>query len=111
MSPDERGALSQCEPLPNTSIMASCNLFPGIASVSGKIGKVIFKTFTRPDGSSVTRVYPADGYTPRRTAPSERELAQRQRFARIASAFAQCRRNGDTRPKKILWDELSRTIQ
>jgi hypothetical protein len=91
--------------------MAHCNLFPGIASVSGKLGKVLFKTFTRPDGSSVTRMYSTEGHHKRRTPPSDRELAQRQRFARIASAVALCRRNGDTRPKKLIWSELARTIQ
>ena len=90
--------------------MASCNLFPGIASVSGKMGNLIFKTFTRPDGSSVTRVYSSESHKPRRTPPSDRELAQRARFAAMSRALAQRRRNGDTRPKKIIWDELANAL-
>ena len=91
--------------------MAQCNLFQGIASISGKLGNVIFKTFTRPDGSSVTRVYSSEGHKQRSTKPSDRELAQRARFAAMSRALAQRRRNGDTRPKKIIWDEVSRTLQ
>jgi len=90
--------------------MANCNLFPGIASVSGRLGKVLFKTFTLPDGSSVTRVYSTEGHKRRRTPPSDREKAQRARFAAISRAIAQCRRNGDTRPKQLLWDELSKAL-
>ena len=91
--------------------MAQCNLFSGIASISGKMGNVIFKTFTRPDGTSFTRVYSSEGHKPRRTPPSDREKAQRVRFAAISRAVAQRQRNGDTRPKKIIWDELAQTIQ
>ena len=91
--------------------MANCNLFQGIASISGKMGNVIFKTFTRPDGTSFTRVYRADTHAMRSTPPSDRELAQRVRFAAICRAVAQRQRNGDTRPKKLIWDELAKSIQ
>ena len=91
--------------------MASCNLLPGIASISGKLGKVLFKTFTRPDGTSVTRVYQADDRKKRRTRPSDREVTHRRVFGRIASEVARLQRNGDTRPKKIIWDEVAQNIQ
>ena len=91
--------------------MAECNLIPGIASISGKLGKVLFKTFTRPDGTSVTRVYRTDTRTKRCSPPSERELAQRRLFGRICSEVARRQRNGDTRPKKLIWDEVTRTLQ
>ena len=91
--------------------MANCNLLPGIASISGKLGNVLFKTFTRRDGTSVTRIYRADARTKRRSRPSERELAQRRLFGRISSEVARRQRNGDTRPKKIIWDEVAQTIQ
>ena len=91
--------------------MANCNLFQGIASISGKMGNVIFKTFTRRDGTSFTRVYSSEGHKQRCTPPSDREKAQRTRFAAICRAVAQRQRNGDTRPKKLIWDELAKSIQ
>ena len=90
--------------------MANCNLFPGIASISGKLGKVIFKTFTRPDGSSFTRIYSTEGHAKRKSKPSDRESDNRRRFARIASEVARLKRNGDTRPKQLIWRELSQTL-
>ena len=92
------------------SNMAHCNLFPGIASVSGKLGKVLFKTFTRPDGSSFTRVYSTAGHAKRKSKPSASELVQRQRFARIAAEVARLMRSGDTRPRQLIWREVSQSL-
>lgn len=70
-----------------------CELVPGIKSMSGKSGGVLFKTFRKPDGSKQTRAYILPrkknggyGYT-RKTAVSEDEKQRRANFA-LASAFA-----------------------
>ena len=70
--------------------MAHCNLFPGIASVSGKLGKVL--------------------HAKRKSKPSASELVQRQRFARIASEVARLMRSGDTRPRQLIWREVSQSL-
>ena len=34
-----------------------CKLNPNIQNVSGKVGNILFKTYTRPDGTKETRAY------------------------------------------------------
>lgn len=70
-----------------------CELVPGIKSMSGKSGGVLFKTFRKPDGSKQTRAYLLPrkksggyGYT-RKTAVSKDEKRRRKNFA-LASAYA-----------------------
>lgn len=57
-------------------------LAQGIKSLSGKSGNIIFKTYTRRDGTTETRAYlrPIGGYE-RSTPATEKELACRERFA------------------------------
>ena len=70
-----------------------CELAPGIKSMSGKSGGVLFKTFRKPDGSTETRAYILPrkkngwrGYT-RSTPVTEGEKQRRKNFA-LASAYA-----------------------
>ena len=60
-------------------------LAAGIASMSGKNGNMVFRTFKRPNGKTETRAYvlPRKGYT-RTTKPSENEIAARSRFSQIS---------------------------
>jgi len=37
--------------------MSKVILPPGILSISGKLGDMIFRTYTRPDGTTETRAY------------------------------------------------------
>ena len=46
--------------------MAKVTLPPGIASISGAMGPIMYKTFTKPDGTKETRVYPNPYYKGRR---------------------------------------------
>ena len=99
--------------------MANCKLPGEILSISGAVGPLMYKTFHKPDGSTVTRVYPNPYFrdkrfgprTQRTTAVSEREKLQRQRFARIAKQVAIRIANGDTRPKSEIWAELKRETE
>ena len=50
--------------------MAKVTLPPGIASISGTMGPIMYKTFTRPDGTKETRVYQNPYYKPRRRKKS-----------------------------------------
>ena len=72
------------------------DLMPGIKSISGKNGNMVFRTYKRPDGETETRAYmlPRKGWDERRkkniygytrtTKLSEKELAARGRFAQIS---------------------------
>ena len=66
--------------------MAKIILPPGIASISGTMGPIMYKTFTRPDGTKETRVYQNPYYKPRRL------------------------RSGDTRPRSIIWAEVKAAL-
>ena len=64
-----------------------CTLNPNIQAISGKSGKLMFKTFTKHDGSTETRVYSLPrrkdgsyGYE-RRTPVSKAESDNRSTFA------------------------------
>ena len=64
-----------------------CTLNPNIQAISGKSGKLMFKTFTKSDGSTETRVYSLPrrkdgsyGYV-RRTPVSKAEINNRSTFA------------------------------
>ena len=70
-----------------------CELVPGIKSMSGKSGGILFKKYRKPDGSTETRAYilprkknGMHGYT-RKTAVTDDEKQRRKNFA-LASAFA-----------------------
>ena len=66
-----------------------CTLNPSIKSASGKLGNLLFKTFTKPDGTKETRAYGMPrrkdgsfGYE-RKTKPTKGELAARQMFQTV----------------------------
>ena len=91
-------------------------LMPGIKSLSGKYGNMLFKTFTK-NGKKETRAYflPAvrdgrgrvTGYGQRRTTKiTDKEIRQRKKFSFVSKAIAARRQAGDTRSKKELWKEF-----
>lgn len=71
-------------------------LAAGIASMSGKNGNMVFRTYKRPNGKIETRAYvlPKKGWDARQkrttygytrtTKPSEKEIAARERFSQIS---------------------------
>ena len=70
-----------------------CELVPGIKSLSGKSGGILFKTFRKPDGSKQTRAYllprkknGGRGYT--RSTPVTEDEKQRRAIFASASAYA-----------------------
>ena len=92
------------------------DLMPGIKSISGKNGNMLFRTYTK-NGKKETRAYFLPriqdktghvlGYGhQRKTKPTDKELRNRRRFAFITRAIAARRQAGDTRPKKDLWKEF-----
>ena len=89
--------------------MAKCELPKGIISISGKLGGMIFKTYTRPDGTTETRAYPnpyrQHGY--QRTTPvTDKEKRQRTLFAQVSREVTRRLRSGDRRPRSIIWAEV-----
>ena len=72
-----------------------CKLNSAIASMSGKCGNVLFKTYKRPNGKTETRAYllPRDhcsgkfGYK-RTTPPSDKEIKARAQFSKFAVMYA-----------------------
>ena len=69
------------------------------------MGNLVFKTYHRPDGTTVTRAYPKPRYE-RRTPVSANERAARSNFSRMAQEVAQRIRNGDHRPTSLIWAEV-----
>ena len=70
-----------------------CTLNPNVKSISGKCGSMLFKTFTKRDGSKETRVYKLPqqkdgtyGYK-RRTPLSEKEIKARNKFAEASNFY------------------------
>ena len=76
-----------------------CTLENGIESMSGKCGGILFKTFTKADGTKQTRAYfmPKKGYDKRtgryiygysrKSKPTKKETVARERFAKASEAF------------------------
>ena len=70
-----------------------CTLNPSIKSASGKLGNLLFKTYTKPDGTKETRAYGMPrrkdgsfGYE-RKAKPTKGELAARQMFQTATMAL------------------------
>ena len=93
--------------------MAKAILPKGILSISGKLGGMIFKTYTRPDGTTETRAYPnpyqRQGYQ-RRTPVTDKEKCQRALFAQVSREVTRRLRSGDTRPRNIIWAEVKAAL-
>lgn len=76
-----------------------CDLNPAIATMSGKCGGMLFRTYTKADGKKQTHVYfmpkkgfdrrtgkTIYGYT-RKSKPTEKETVARNRFAKAYEVF------------------------
>lgn len=88
--------------------MAQATLIPGVESISGKVGNFMFKTFDR-NGQKEVRVYlcKPDSYR-RKTKVSAHERRQRALFAAQSREVGRRIREGDTRTKKEIWEEVKR---
>ena len=92
-----------------------CKLIPGIRSISGTLkrnadgSRLEFRTFKRPDGSTETRAYICPK-TQRATPPSDKELEQRARFTAISAEVRRRIKDGDERPRKIIWAEVKAAL-
>ena len=76
-----------------------CSLEAGIESMSGKCGSLLFKTFTKADGTKQTRAYimPKKGYNKRtgeyiygysrKSKTTKKETVARERFAKASRIF------------------------
>ena len=88
-------------------------------SISGAVGGLLFKTFKRANGEVETRVYPNPYFkdrkgrysAARRTPVSEDEQRKRAQFGTIAQAVALLQRNGDKRPRPVIWADVKKQIE
>ena len=76
-----------------------CTLNPAVAQMSGKCGSLLFKTYTKADGTKQTRAYfmPKKGYDKstgkiiygysRKSKPTKKETVARERFAKASEVF------------------------
>ena len=97
--------------------MADC-LFPaGIANVSGTLSKttiitskgVITKRVVACVRNGKQKIYIRED-KPRHSKPTKSELKARSSFGAIASEVARRLREGDTRPRSIIWKEVASTL-
>ena len=89
--------------------MAKVELMPGIKSISGRVGNMIFRTYR----NGKVRVYP--GASSRRNGKSGLRLegpaaTNRFTFGTIAVEVARRMADGDTRPRKTIWAEVKRSL-
>ena len=93
--------------------MANC-LFPaGIANVSGTLSKttiitskgVITKRVVAQVRNGKQKIYIRED-KPRRTKPTEGEIAARSSFTLMAQEVTRRMANGDKRPRKLIWAEV-----
>lgn len=77
----------------------------GIQALSGKFGGMIYRTLK---SGKIVACFPP---SPRSSAPSPEEIKHRQQFAAIAAEVARRRKAGDTRPKKIIWNEVKAEVE
>ena len=98
--------------------MADC-LFPaGIANVSGILSKttiitskgVITKRVIACVRNGKQKIYIRED-KPRRSKPTSLELKARSSFGAIASEVARRLREGDTRPRSIIWKEVAKELR
>ena len=86
-------------------------LMPGIASISGKMGKtkdghrLEFRTYKRPDGKNEVRLYSIPKQT-RKKPLSEAEIQARSRFAKVAAEVTKRIKSGDTRSRREIFKEI-----
>ena len=98
--------------------MASC-LFPaGIANVTGTLTKttivtskgVITKRVVAQVRNGKQKLYIRED-KPRRSKPTNKELAARASFAFIASEVSRRILAGDNRPRKLIWAEVKAELK
>ena len=88
-------------------------LMKGIASMSGTISRyrdgrvLVARTYKR---TGKTCFYVVDPRR-RRTKPTESEIKARSSFGAIASEVARRLREGDTRPRSIIWKEVAKELR
>ena len=86
-------------------------LIKGIASVSGTVSrfrdgrKLVARTYKRTGKTCFYVVDPR-----RRTKPTKSELQARSAFGTIASEVARRMREGDTRPRSVIWKEVAASL-
>ena len=101
-------------------------LIKGIASVSGTVSrfrdgrKLVARTYKRtgktcfyvvdPRRRRTRSVFPTNGKSGLRLEGNPRVLAARSNFGAIASEVARRLREGDTRPRSIIWKEVASTL-
>ena len=87
-------------------------LMKGIASVSGTVSryrdgrKLVARTYKR---TGKTCFYVVDPRR-RRNKPTKSEIKARSNFGAIASEVARRLREGDTRPRSVIWKEVASTF-
>ena len=88
-------------------------LMKGIASMSGTVSryrdgrKLVARTYKR---TGKTCFYVVDPRR-RRTKPTKSELKARSSFGAIASEVARRLREGDTRPRSVIWKEVTKELR
>lgn len=88
--------------------MAAITLLPGIATISGRMGDHVFKTYHR-NGQTFVRMMPY--CKPKRTTPlTDNEKKNNNLFGRIAKEVSQRIAHGDNRPRNIIWHEVKQRI-
>ena len=87
-------------------------LMKGIASISGTVSryrdgrKLVARTYKR---TGKTCFYVVDPRR-RRSKPTKSEIKARSSFGAIASEVARRLREGDTRPRSVIWKEVASTF-
>ena len=87
-------------------------LMKGIASMSGTVSRyrdgrvLVARTYKR---TGKTCFYVVDPRR-RRTKPTKSEIKARSSFGAIASEVARRLREGDTRPRSVIWKEVASTF-
>ncbi|MBR2265812.1 MAG: hypothetical protein IJ882_03945 [Paludibacteraceae bacterium] len=98
--------------------MANC-LFPaGIANVTGTLTKttivtskgVITKRVVAQVRNGKQKLYIRED-KPRRSKPTNKELAARASFALMAQEVTRRMANGDKRPRKLIWAEVKAELK
>jgi len=88
-------------------------LMKGIASISGTVSryrdgrKLVARTYKRTGKTCFYVVDPRH----RRTKPTKSELKARSNFGAIASEVARRLREGDTRPRSVIWKEVAKELR
>ena len=85
-----------------------------ILSISGAMGKMLYKTYTKADGSTETRVYSNPYYRPRgekykrRIAYSDNERRAQRQFAEMSREVSRRVKAGDCRLRELIWADVKR---